>query len=100
VRPRPTVHPDLAALIALAVANEQSTSVGIEVRFVERECLADPQPGAPEDDDHAAQPDALGTSTRRAHHSDDLLDCWRVGWISKASVARRNAVVERRCRRR
>ena len=94
VRPRPAIHTDLAALIALAMADEQRAAFGIEVGLVERERFADPQPGAPEYDDHAAQPDAVRTITGSAHHRDDLLHGRRIRWIPKALVARRNASVE------
>jgi hypothetical protein len=77
----PAVHADLAALIALAVADEQRSAVGIEVGFIKRERFADPQPGAPEHNDDAAQPDTVGTISGSAHHGDDLLDARWVRWI-------------------
>jgi hypothetical protein len=43
VRPCPAVHPDLAALLALAVADEQRAAAWVEVGLVEGEPLADPQ---------------------------------------------------------
>jgi hypothetical protein len=54
VRPRPAIHSDLAALIALTVADEQRATDRVEVGLVERERLADPNPGTPQDDDDAA----------------------------------------------
>jgi hypothetical protein len=79
---------------ALAVADEQRAAVGVEVGLIERERLADPQPGAPQHDDHAAQPDALRTISGSAHHRDDLLHARRIRWIPKPFVARRNAYVK------
>jgi hypothetical protein len=98
--PCPAVHSDLAPLIALSAANEQSPSHRIEVCFVERECFADPQPSAPEDDNHAAQPDALEIAPGGVHHRDDLLDGWRVRSVPEAFVARRNPLMKWRCCRR
>jgi hypothetical protein len=82
------------------VANKQRAAVAVEVGLVERERLADPQPCAPEHDDHAAQPDAVATITRRAHHRDDLLHGRRIRWIPKPFVPGRNASMEAGRRRR
>jgi hypothetical protein len=60
------------------VADEQRAAVRIKVGFIERERFADPQPGAPEHDDDAAQPDTVGTISGSAHHGDDLLHARRV----------------------
>src|SRR5204863_2070843 len=91
---RPSVHSDLAALIAPGVADEQRAAVGVEVGLVERERLADPQTSAPEYDDHAAQRDTLWTIAGSAHHGDDLLHARRIRRIAKPFVARRNTLVE------
>jgi hypothetical protein len=40
----------------------------------ERERLADPQAGAPEDGDQSTSPVAVAAGSRSAHHEDDLLD--------------------------
>src|SRR5688572_2223274 len=72
--PRPVVHADLAAAAALAAPHQQRSAARIEVGLGERERLADPQAGAPEHDDQAAQPAAVDTVTGAAHHGDDLLD--------------------------
>jgi hypothetical protein len=56
VFPAPLVHADLAPPAALAAANQQRTARRVEVVFGERERLLDAQPGAPEHDDHRAQP--------------------------------------------
>jgi hypothetical protein len=60
------------------VADQQRAAVAVEVGLVERERLADPQPGAPQNDDHAAQPDAVETVTGSAHNRDDLLHGRRI----------------------
>src|SRR5512144_332034 len=49
--PRPVVHPDLAATAALAAPHEQRAATRVKVGLGERECLVDPQAGAPEHDD-------------------------------------------------
>lgn len=49
--PRPAVHPYLAASAALALAHKDRATDRIEVGLGERERLADPQPGTPENDD-------------------------------------------------
>ena len=51
----------------------------VEVGFVECERLADPQPGAPEHDDHAAQADPIRAISRGAYDRDDLLHRRRAG---------------------
>src|SRR6188472_1199953 len=76
--PRPVVHPDLAAPAALAAPHRQRSAARIEVGLGERERLTDPQAGAPEHDDQAAQPAAVETVTGAAHHGDDLLDRRRI----------------------
>ena len=63
--PGPLVHADLAAAAALAAAHEQRAAAGVEVGLGERERLVDPQPGAPEHDDQAAQPPAVARRRRR-----------------------------------
>jgi hypothetical protein len=70
------------------------------MRLAEGKRLADPQPRAPEHDDHTAQPDAIGTITDSAHHRDDLLNGRRIRRIPKPFVARRNTSVEAGCGRR
>jgi hypothetical protein len=98
--PGPSVHPDLAAFAAFAVPNQDRASVGVEVALVQGERFADPQAGAPQHDDQAAQTDRAGVITGGAHHSDDLLDCRRISRISLPLVARRSALVEAGQRRR
>jgi hypothetical protein len=70
------------------VGHEQSASVGVEIVFVELERFADPQPGAPKHNDHAAEPDAFETVPGGAHHGDDLVNRWGVGRVSHTFVAR------------
>jgi hypothetical protein len=76
------------------VADEQRATIGVEVGLGERERLTDPQPGAPQHDDHPAQPGTVRTITGRAHHGDDLLHAWRIWWIPNPFVARRPAAVK------
>jgi hypothetical protein len=59
--PHPVVHAHLAAPAALAAPHQQRSAAGVEVGLGERERLADPQAGAPEHDDQAAQPTAVDT---------------------------------------
>jgi hypothetical protein len=51
VLPSPVVHPDLAALAALAAAYQDAATGGVKVALGEAERLADAQPGSPEQDD-------------------------------------------------
>ena len=92
----PSGPSDLAALIAFAVAHQQSAAVPVEVGLVERERFADPQPGAPEHYDHAAQPVTVGAITGGTHHRDDLLNGRRIRRIPNPFVARRNTTVKGR----
>jgi len=94
MRPCPSVHSDLAALVAFAVADEHGTAIGVEVNLVERKRFADPQPSAPQHDDHAAQPQAVGAVPGGSHDGDDLLDRGRVGWVAKSLVSRRHPLME------
>src|SRR5450755_2788310 len=77
--PRPTVHPNLAALAALATADKNRAPGTIEIALLKRERFADPQPSAPEQHDQRPQPVAIGAVTDTTHHCDDLLDGRRVG---------------------
>src|ERR1700759_2770137 len=63
--PCPAVHPDLAALTALAVSDQDRTATYVKVTLGERECFADPQSGAPEHDDQATQPDRVAVVAGR-----------------------------------
>jgi hypothetical protein len=45
--PRPAVHPDLATLVALAMAHQHGAATRVEVGLSERERFADPQPCSP-----------------------------------------------------
>jgi hypothetical protein len=51
--PSPAVHPDLAAFAALPVPDEHGAAWAVKVRFGKVECLADPEPGAPQHHDEA-----------------------------------------------
>jgi hypothetical protein len=72
--PAPLVHPDFAAPVALAAANEQRPAARVEVVLGERERLLDAQPGAPEHDDHRAQPPPVAVVAGVAHDGDDLVN--------------------------
>src|SRR4029077_16851896 len=90
------IHPYLATLTALPATDEDRSALGVQIGFAQRERLADPQSGAPEHDDQAAKPEAVGIITSGAHDRDDLLNCWRVGWVAQALVARRMTHVKAR----
>jgi hypothetical protein len=54
--PAPLVHPDLAPAPALAAADKYRSAPRVEVVLGQRERLLDAHPGAPQHDDHRAQP--------------------------------------------
>ena len=85
--PCPSVHSDLAALVAFSSADEDSSAAGVHVGLGER--FADSQPCAPEPDDQRAEPDSIRAGASGRHHGDDLLDGWRVRRVASALVARR-----------
>jgi len=45
--PGPAVHPDLAALPALALPDQHGTTRAVKIRFRKIQRLADSEPGAP-----------------------------------------------------
>jgi hypothetical protein len=98
--PSPTVHPDFAAPPALPVSDLDRAPDPVQIALGQRERFADPQPGAPQHDDHAAEPDPVGVIPGGAHDGDDLLDRWRVRRIAQSFVAGRAALVVARKRRR
>ena len=98
--PRPAVHPDLASLAALPAPDKHRAARAVEVALLERERLADPQPGTPEQDDQRAESLAVGAVADGAHDRDDLLDGRRVCRVLLALVARRAAAVVAGHRRR
>ena len=85
--PTPAVHPDLAALAAFPGADQQRAPVAVKVGLGQSERFADPQPGTPEHDDHAAQPYALCAVAGGAHHGDDLLDRGWIGGVAHSFVS-------------
>jgi len=89
-------HPHVAAPAALAAPHQQRTAPRIEVGLGERERLTDPQAGAPEHDDQAAQPATVDTVTGEAHQADDLLDRRRIRGVAHPLFARRPPGVELR----
>ena len=46
--PCPAVHPDVSALASISTPDQYSAAGAIEVALLERECLADPQSGTPQ----------------------------------------------------
>jgi hypothetical protein len=58
-------------------------SVLVEVGLAQSERLAEPQPAAPKQDDHTAQPCSGRIVAGCAHDCDDLLDGWGISWISQ-----------------
>jgi hypothetical protein len=98
--PRPAIHSDLAALAALPAADKDCAAAAVQVALLEVERFADPQPGAPEQDDQGAEALPVGAISDGTHHGDDLLDDRRVGRVVLAFVSRRSAVVIARHRRR
>jgi hypothetical protein len=84
---------DLSATAALAATNQDSAALLVQIGFGQTERLADPQPGAPEQDDQRTEPVTVGTVASPAHHRDDLVDRRRVSRIAKPLVARRSPVV-------
>jgi hypothetical protein len=94
VCPCPSVHCDFTTLVAVAVTDEHHAAIGVEVSLTERKGFADPQASAPQHDDDAAQPQAVGTLASGAHYEDDLLHCRWVRWVAKPLVSRGQALVE------
>jgi len=72
--PRPTVHPHLATFATLPAADQHRAAALIQIALLERERFADPQTGAPEQDDNGAQTMSVGSVADGAHNRDDLLD--------------------------
>jgi hypothetical protein len=55
--PCPAVHPNLAPLAAFPSPNENRAAAAVKVTLLESERFADPQPGAPQQDDQRAKPE-------------------------------------------
>jgi hypothetical protein len=91
--PGPAVHPDLSAFPDFASPNQHGTARAVKIGFGKIECLADPQPGAPEQHDQSSQTRAIWPAASGAHNGDDLLDGGRIGRVSKPLVPRSSAVV-------
>jgi hypothetical protein len=91
--PRPSVHSDFSPLASLPAPDENCAAGSVEVALLKRERFADPQSGAPEQDDQHAEPVTVGAVTDCAHDRDDLLDRWRVGGIVLALISRWAATV-------
>jgi hypothetical protein len=78
--PGPSVHADLASLPAFATADKDRTATRVKIALLNRERFADPQRGAPQQDDQRAEPSTLSAISDHPHHFDDLLDGRRAGW--------------------
>jgi len=91
--PSPTVHTDFASLAALPAPDKHSATGAVQVALLERERLADPQPGAPEQHDQRPEPMAVGAVTDITHYRDDLFNRRRVGGVLLALVSWRTASV-------
>jgi hypothetical protein len=72
--PAPVVDAGFAAFAALAAPYQQRPTAHIQVGLRQVERFADPQPGAPEDHDQAAQAVAVSAGTGLSHNRDDLFD--------------------------
>ena len=92
--PRPAVHPDLTAFAAFALPHQDRPTNWIQVGLGERERFADPQAGAPQDDDQRTESDPVGIIARCAHDRDDLLDRRRIRRIAQALVVGCATLVE------
>jgi hypothetical protein len=80
--------------LPLAVTDEATAARAVEVALGQRERLADPQAGPPEDDHEGAGPQAVRRVARGAHDGDDLFDLRRIGRIPKSLVPRRSTAME------
>ena len=86
--PSPTVHPNLAALATLAMADEHRSAPGLEVSLGERQSLADPKTGSPEDYGEPSKAQSRRPLPGLAHHSDDLLHPRWIGGVAAPLVLR------------
>src|SRR3954469_21361399 len=71
--PAPLVPPELAPATALAVAHQHRSTPVVEVMLGQRERLLDAQPGAPDHDNHRAQPPPVAVRAGVTHDGDDLV---------------------------
>jgi hypothetical protein len=67
------VHPGFAALVTLAVADQQRSAPLVDVGLVERQRLRDPQPAPPQHRDQRADTQPVAIVAGLAHHQHDLL---------------------------
>jgi len=85
----PLVHPGLASLIALAMADQQRASALVDVGLAQRERFRDPQATAPQDRDQRTDPEAVAVTAGLAHDLHDLLRPRWIGRILHSLVAGR-----------
>jgi hypothetical protein len=90
----------LAALAALPAAHKDRAAGAVQIALIEIERFADPQPGAPEQDDQGAKSLSVGAIADSTHHRDELLDGRRVGRVVLALVPQGASAVIARHRRR
>jgi hypothetical protein len=72
VLPAPPVHADLAALAALAAANEHRAGRAVGIVFGGRQRLADAQASPPQHDDERTGSQAIRRLARAPHNRNDL----------------------------
>jgi hypothetical protein len=75
----PFVHPDLAALVVLAVPDQQRSPSQVNLALAERERFGDPQSGALQDGDDCPDTKAVAALAGLAHDRDGLLDARWIG---------------------
>jgi hypothetical protein len=87
----PVVHAALAAVDALAASHKDRAAPRTDLGQIER--LLDPQPGAPQQDNHRSHATAVTVFGGVSHDRHDLLHLRRVGRVPHPLVARRPAGV-------
>jgi hypothetical protein len=87
-----------AAAAALAAPHKQRPAARIQVGLRERERLMDAQPGAPQNDDQAAEQEPVHAVAGTPHDRHDLLNRRRVRGVAHSLVARRPVGVDLRQR--
>jgi hypothetical protein len=81
IAPRPGVHPDLPALVALALANENRPATRIEVGLGQRERFLDPKPTTPQHHEQSPKPQPVPIRWCSRHHGNDLVHHGRIGRV-------------------
>jgi hypothetical protein len=81
-------------------ANKDCAAGAAQIALVEIWRFADPQPGAPQQNNQSTKSLSVGAIANSTHHRDDLVDGRRVGRVVLALVPRRASAVIARHRRR